>query len=193
MMRFSHQALIMNKILWPLTLFALIVAGCKPPAPPSSSAALSSAANRLMHPEELIIPQDMTGWPRPLSVNGEFPHYPPTPRNKGVEARVVTAFVVDQTGHPETRTISILQSPSAHPEFVRSVCTFLRSGAEFSWGSQAPARALVVAPFTFTITGAAVTEPLSPAPDLSAVRDKLRHLSPMELVAWIESKPHCFG
>lgn len=191
--RFSHRALNMNKIFHSLTLFAVAVGGCKPPAPPSSSAPQSTAATRLLHPEELIIPPDMTGWPRALTVNGEFPHYPPTPRNKGVEARVVTAFVVDQTGHPETRTISILQSPSAHPEFVRSVCTFLRSSAEFSWGPQAPARALVVGSFNFTLTGVAVTEPLPVEPDLSAVRDKLRRLSPTELVAWIESKPHCFG
>ena len=184
--------MVMNRIVYPLTFLALPVVGCQHPASAPSSAAPSTGAPRLVHAEQLIIPPDMSGWPRQLS-NGEFPHYPPEPRSKGVEARVVTAFVVDQSGRPEPRTISILQSPGAHPEFVRSVCGFLRNSAEFGWGPQIPARTLLVVPFEFTLQGAPVTEPLPPELNLSTLRDSIRRLSPGELAAWVESKPHCFG
>ena len=182
----------MNRFVYPRTMLFFTVVGCQHSASAPPSAVLSTTPPRLVRAEQLIIPPDMSGWPRQLS-NGEFPHYPPVPRNSGVEARVVTSFVIEQSGRPEPRTISILQSPGAHPEFVRSVCAFLRNGAEFSWGPQAPARTLVVVPFEFTLQAALVTEPLPPEPNLSALRDSIRRLSPGELATWIESKPHCFS
>lgn len=179
----------MDRGFFSLTLFALAVGGCRHPSSVPSSP-VSTGAPRVVHPEQLIIPPDMTEWPRGLST-GEFPHYPPAARSNGVEARVVMAFVIDENGRPEPRTISVLQSPGAHPEFQRAVCMFLRNGAEYSWGPQAPARALVVVPFEFTLRGTMLTEPLPPEPNLSAVRDSIRHLSRGELAAWVDSKPHC--
>lgn len=173
-----------------LTLFAVAISGCQRPAPVSSPSASSITAPRLVRPEAVLIPPELAAWPQPVA-NGQFPHYPPGLRNMGVEARVVTAFVIDESGRPEYRTISILESPATHGEFVTSVCTFLRSGAEFSSAPHAPARALVIMPFVFTLEGVAVTERPSPEPNLSAVRDSTRHMSPTELSAWVEAKPHC--
>lgn len=103
----------------------------------------------------------------------------------------MTAFVVGENGRPEDRTISILESPAAHREFVTSVCTFLRDGAEFSWGPHGPARALVIVPFVFQLSGVALTEMLPPEPNLRALRDSIRDMPPGQLAAWVESKQHC--
>ena len=133
---------------------------------------------------------DGSEWPRQIN-NGQYPHYPPDPRSKGVEALVLAAFVIDEDGRPESRTISILQSPRGYPEFATSVCFFLRNGSQFSWGTLAPARTLVVTPFFFQLTGVMVTRAAPREPDLGAVRDSIRQMSPSELAAWVESTPHC--
>lgn len=180
----------MSKSFRSLILLALAIGGCQRPAPLTSGSEPSTSTLRLVRPEELVIPPEMSEWPRAVP-NGHFPHYPPAPRSNGVEARIVAAFVIDQNGRPEYRTISILQSPVMHREFVRSVCEFLRNDAEFSWGTHAPARALVIMPFEFSLQGVPVTEMMPPAPNLAATSDSLRRMSPTALSAWVQSKPHC--
>lgn len=146
---------------------------------------------RLVHPEEVIIPPEAAEWPRPIH-NGEYPHYPPDARQEGVEARVVAAFVVNEGGRAEYRTISILQTSATHWEFAATVCAFLRNDAGFTWGAHPPARALVIMPFEFRLRGVAVTEGMPSVPHLRAIADSLREMSPAQLAAWVESRPHCF-
>lgn len=174
-----------------VVLLALVIAGCPHPSSTSVTSRASNTTPRLVHPEQVIIPPEATEWPRKIN-NGQYPHYPVDARDKGVEARVVAAFVVNEEGRPEYRTISILQSSATHPEFAATVCAFLREGAEFTWAPHAPARALVIMPFEFALRGVTVAEELPPLPHLRAIADSLREMSPPQLAAWVESKPHCF-
>ena len=172
-------------------LVALAVMSCQHPSSTPSPSSTSNEQPRLLHPEQLVIPPDGAEWPRPI-LNGQHPHYPKEPRSKGIEGLVLMALVINEDGRPEQRTISILQSLPRHsPEFTESVCTFLRT-AQFGWEPHAPTRTLVVMPFIFGLTDAIVTQSVSREPDLRPVRDSLRQMSPPEIVAWIESKPHCF-
>jgi hypothetical protein len=173
-----------------MSLLAIAIMCCQHPSSTPSPSNASDGQPRLQHPEQLITLPEGSEWPRQID-NGQFPQYPRDPRRDGVEAFVLAAFVVNADGRPEPRTISILQSPAGFPEFASSVCTFLRTGAWFTWGEHAPARALVVTPFFFHLTGVIVTQSSPRAPDLGVVRDSLREMSPPQLAAWIESKPHC--
>ena len=171
-------------------LLALGILCCQHPASTPSANALN-VQSRLLHPEQLVTPPEGADWPRGIN-NGQYPHYPKNARSNGVEAFVIAAFVIGEDGRPEPRTISILQSPRGYPDFALSVCSFLRTGAQYSWETHAPARVLVVMPHIFKLTGVGVTQPLPPEPDLRPVRDSVRQMSPQELAAWIESKKHCF-
>ena len=156
------------------------------PAAPSPASAVSTQGPRLERPEEIIVAPDSSRWLRAAS-NG-YPHYPPPARDAGVEGEVLLAMVIDEHGRVEYPTVSILRATSG--DFVHSVCTYLRE-ARFNWDGHAPARALVIMPFVFTLSGVDVRQPLPPSrPDHSG--DTLRSLSPAGLAAWIESKPHCY-
>lgn len=177
-----------------LGILALATIGCQQPASSvHSSPDALHGTQRLRQPEQVIVPPEYVDWPRPVST-GEFPHYPPGARRDGVEARVIVAFVIDEDGRAEPGTISILQPKPGHHDFESSVCTFLRTSAEFSWAPHSPMRGLVVMPFEFTLSGGSglLAETLPPMPDLRAVKDSLRHMSPAQLAAWVESKKHCF-
>lgn len=181
-----------SSFLLGILLSAAAASACQHPSAAPSPSETARTSFRLAHPEQLVIPPRKAEWPRPVP-NGEFPQYPPHARDNGVEARVITAFVIDESGRPEYPTISILQ-PSPSPDFVdfaSSVCKYLRTDARFSFASHPPARALVVMPFEFTLSGVIVRLPLPPKPDLDAVSDTLRRLSASELTAWIDSKQHC--
>lgn len=168
---------------------SIVLLGCGHPAPepPTNE---PRATPRLVHPEEVIIPPAEAEWPRPAGdPTTDFPHYPVGARNAGVEARVVTAFVIGESGRVEYPTISIIARPY-DGEFERSVCTFLRT-ARFSWSPHSPVRGLVIMPFEFTLSSTTVTQPLLPRPDLRSLGDSLRDMTPQQRAAWIESKPHC--
>jgi len=178
--------MIVNRV----SLLALAMMGCQHPSSTPSPSDASNGKQRLQHPEQLVTLPEDSDWPRQID-NGQFPHYPRDARRNGVEALVLTAFVINEDGRPEPRTISILQSPAGYPEFVTSVCTFLRSGAQFSLGPHAPARTLVVRAFVFALHGVMVTRQLPRMPDVRAADDSVRQMSPSELAAWVESKKHC--
>ena len=178
-------------ILKSLPLAILAILGCQQPSRVAQPGEKTPTAQRLLRPEQVIIPPEHADWPRPVQ-NGQFPHYPQEARSTGVEGRVVVAFVIDAEGLPEAGTISILQSTAPRREFASSVCAFLRSDAKFSWYPHAPLRGLVVMPFEFRLNGVTAPEALPPTPNLEALGDSLRGMSPTQLASWIESKPHCF-
>jgi Gram-negative bacterial TonB protein C-terminal len=143
-----------------------------------------------MHPENVIVAPAGVTSPRLSGGNWtEGPHYPSAARDAGIEDRVITAFVVDDSGAVEYRTISLLNHV-VDPSFFQAVCAFLRT-AKFNWAPRAPTRGLVITPFEFTLSGVAVRRPLPSGPSLDSLRDVPRHFTPAELASWIESKPHC--
>lgn len=171
------------------TGLSILLLACRHVAPgPHSNVSL--AKPRLVHAEEVIIPPADAEWPRPAgNPTTEFPQYPVGARSGGIEGRVVTAFVIGESGRVEYPTISIVGRPSERA-FETSVCAFLRT-ARFSWSPHPPVRGLVITQFEFTLSGAMVTQPLIPKPDLRDLGDSLRGMTPQQRAAWIESKPHC--
>jgi hypothetical protein len=172
-------------------LLAFAITCCQHPSSTLSPSNASSAQPRLLHPEQLVTAPEGGEWPSVMS-NGQYPRYPPEARSHRVQALVIAAFVVNEDGRPEPRTISILESPKDSPDFALSVCNFLRAGARFRWEPHASARAIVIAPFAFLLSGVTGSQRPSIEPDLHAVRDSVRQMSPAQLVAWLEPKPHCF-
>jgi len=166
--------------------FILLTAvGCAGQAPPASGA--TSASPRLVSPESVIVVPFRTQWLQPATA--EFPHYPTGPRNAGVEARVVAAFVINQRGQVELPTISFIDV-GVESDFHDAVCEFLRR-AVFRWTSHAPARGLVMMPFDFTLGNTRITKSLPPMPDLKSTTAELGAYSPQQLVDWLQARPHC--
>ena len=132
-------------------------------------------------------PPEGANWPQPAA-NADFPRYPVSARNAGIEARVIAA-VVDSTGRVEYPTISLVKAVP-RPEFYEAVCSFLRD-ATFDWRPHKPVRGFIVMPFEFTLQNAPVSDPLPPAPPLANIRSELAHLAPVQLAEWVQTRPHC--
>lgn len=176
----------MTSRLLAVTIFASACAS----APQSNAMNSDASSLRLVRPEEVVHPPVGANWPRPAGATRTHgPRYPTGPRKAGVEERVLAAFVIDQQGSVEYRTISLVQ-PLSQPDFYRSVCDFLR-WAQFDWQPHAPVRGFVVMRFEFTLGNIAVTSSLPPAPNIDAMRSELAQLPPPQLAQWIESRPHC--
>lgn len=135
---------------------------------------------------DIIIRSASAKWPQ-LAPHFEPPQYPADARARGIQTRVVVAFVIGRSGAVERPTISIIQ-PGWSPEFNDAVCEFL-ARARFTWGDHEPARTLVLMPFDFSIKSAQ-SEPL-PKQNLKPIDDMLRTFSQAQLQAWIAGKPHC--
>src|SRR5512146_941745 len=163
----------------------LAAVGCAVQAPPSSVA--TSTSPRLVSPESVIVVPFRAQWLEPATA--EFPHYPTGPRNAGVEARVLAAFVINQQGQVELPTISFIDV-GVESDFHDAVCDLLRRAA-FQWSSHAPARGLIVMPFDFTLGNTRITKPLPPMRDLAPITTELAAYSPPQLVEWLQARPHC--
>src|SRR5690349_21664631 len=96
-------------------LLGLAIMCCQHPSSTPSPANASNGQLRLLHPEQLVTLEEGSEWPQQIT-NGQSPRYPPEAFRHGVEALVLAAFVVNEDGRPESRTISILQSPNGYPD-----------------------------------------------------------------------------
>jgi hypothetical protein len=101
----------------------------------------------------------------------------------------VAAFVIDENGHVEFPTISLVQ-PVPDREFFQAVCDFLHR-ASFDWQPHEPARGLVIMPFEFTLGATRVTRPIPGPVNLEKLRGELSNLTPLQLADWVQSRPHC--
>ena len=149
--------------------------------PPASGSRFPDAAN-------IAIMTDGDSLPRPERLTGG-PQYPVKLRNGRISGQLAVAFVVDTTGRVEPASISFVLPP-AHAEFQESVCTFLIDRARFVPGrtNGRPRRTLVFVPFAFTVSFGA---PLGPRPNVKAMQEHARALPRDQLVAELESDPHC--
>ena len=153
---------------------------CRPAVVPGSQ---PSPSDRFPRPEEFTIVIDSTQWPH--AADKIRPRYPDGARKRGVQARVIAAFIIDTTGAAEFPSITLLTS--ANSEFDQSVCTYLRR-ARFTWRAAPARRALVVWPIEFGLGG---YPSLPPAPDLVELTRMFDALPRAELVARLTAERHC--
>ena len=148
----------------------------------------ASGGSRFPNASEIEIITEGDSLPRPARID-RGPRYPTSLRSSGVTGQLVAAFVIDTAGRAEPRSISFV-GPFAHREFQESVCKFLREEARFVPGRSGdrPRRTLVFMAFAFTLGFAG---PTGPAPDVKGYQKRARALPRDELVADLESRPHC--
>lgn len=163
-----------------LALCALAGASCRPP----SATAADSSATRYPHPESFVVSIDTSEWPHPAGWRA--PLYPRGPRMRGENARVIVTTIIDSTGAPERRSVTLLSAPNR--EFDHAVCDYFAE-VHFTWPPGRARRALVIIPFDFEVAGAA---PLPPAPDYRDLAGQFNAIPRLELVARLETERHCF-
>jgi TonB family protein len=144
------------------------------------------SAPRFPNASELTIAMADDSLPRPARIDCG-PRYPIGLRDDGVTGQLIAALVIDSTGRVEFPSISFVES--AHPDFQKSVCDFLRD-ARFipprSGGVRQ--RTLVFMPFRFSLS---IAPPLGPQPNVKVYQTRARQLPGEELVAELEKRPHC--
>ena len=116
------------------------------------------------------------------------PRYPQSAREDGVEAQVVTAYVIDTTGYVEPRSITFLP-PVPPDDFRAAVCAHLeRVRYARSAPNARPRRQLVFQAFAFAVKGGHLGNAL---PDVKPLRDASRRMGVDSTVALLEPRPHC--
>jgi TonB family protein len=175
-------------------LLSIGTASCVPPSSTGAgtvqSFSPSAGQPRLQRPEGVVIVPAGAEWPRPVRTN-EGPRYPRDARDAGIPGLVVAAFVIDTAGRVELPTVSIVKN-ATNASFINSVCMFLVT-VRFQWPPTASARALIVMPFEFSLTGP--TEDLNVtvqrAPNTGDIYARLSGMTSAELAAWVEQQQHC--
>ena len=145
--------------------------------------AAAPSPERFADPEHIAVSVDSTQVPR--SRRGVAPVYPMEARMAGEEGRVIALFVIDTTGTPEPRTITLLTPPN--PALDRAVCGYVEA-SRYDWSSRLAQRVLVIVPIEFTVEGG---RGLPPRPDLRELARQLRALPRTELVARLNAARHC--
>jgi TonB family protein len=153
-----------------------------------SRATQSEGAQRFPNAGGLTIAMSDGSLPHQAGID-RVPRYPVGLRSGGVTGQLIVAFVIDSTGRVEFPSISFVES--AHPEFHKSVCDFVRE-ARFIPPRRdgVPQRILVFMPFRFTLSTA---PPLGPQTNVAVYQRRASERPREELVAELEGRPHCDG
>lgn len=183
---FTRMAQLLSRSGRLIGLFA--VSACLLSSCATRRRAMESSRNGSRFPNagELLVALPSDSLPRPVHRN-RGPEYPVDLRGSGVTGQLMAAFVVDSTGRVEFRSITFVEP--ADVGFHHSVCRFLRD-TQFrpARSDGIPRRALVFAPFRFTISSA---PPLGPQTNVNVYATRARSAPREELIAALEKQPHC--
>lgn len=138
---------------------------------------------RVVRPDEIVVATNE----EMRQVEGVAIRYPSAERSLGVEASFAAAFVVDTSGRPEFRSVTIVSD--ALPAFVRALCEkigMMRYAPVIR--DATPRRALFVTDWEFTLG----REGNPPKPfDVRPWRERLMAGGPVAAAAYLESGRHC--
>jgi TonB family protein len=167
----------------------LSLAGCLALAACATASRATQSAEsgpRFPNAGQLTIAMAGDSLPRPARID-RGPRYPVGLRGEGVAGQLMAAFVIDSTGRVEFSSITFVES--AHADFHKSVCDFLRDARFVPPRSDGvPQRTLVFMPFRFWLSTA---PPLGPQTNVQVYQMRARQLPREELIAELEKGPHC--